>query len=549
MRLLAWLGKGLAGLCGLLVPVGSRARAWRGLSPPWRWLLHLACVAAVLAGLGWLNYQFDLERFLRAPLPWLRKVWLPLLFFFVYLNLWLGWWLWQLLGPDQETSAYPDLDAAWAEAVRAVERAGLEVTRVPLFVVLGRPEAPEEALFQASRLEWAVAPAPRRPDAPLHVYANSEAIFVTCPGASLLARHAALLTGGADPGPNGQGEAAPADLTARGADRAGAPPGTSQPRPRLGRAGQAREPGPSPGARADAEQRALGLLFAEEEAERARQRAERRPFLLTNVDEAERLTARLRHLCRRITRARRPYCPVNGVLVLLPFAASDSDTAANQTGAVCQHELTVVREELRVHCPVVVLVCDGERVPGFCELVQRFPEDRRDRHLGKQFPHLTELDAAALPEMIAGAVRWLCEALVPALVYRLLRPADPDGAERPDGVAGNVRLYHFLCQMRQRQERLCRLVLRGVAPGEKTGPVVQGAFPLRGCFLAGTGRDAAREQAFVAGVFHQLLKNQNVVSWTADALAEEADYKRWTRCGYLALGLFTLALLALGCFW
>src|SRR5262249_6819049 len=70
--------------------------------------------------------------------------------------------------------------------------------------------------------------------------------------------------------------------------------------------------------------------------------------------------ARLEHICRLIVRDRHPYCPVNGVLVLLPLAGTDSDDDAADTGNVCQRDVAVVTRALKVHCPLFALVCDME---------------------------------------------------------------------------------------------------------------------------------------------------------------------------------------------
>ena len=57
-----------------------------------------------------------------------------------------------------------------------------------------------------------------------------------------------------------------------------------------------------------------------------------------------------------IARQRRPYCPINGVVVLLPLAATDSDDTAAQATTACELDLTVVSEmlNLRVHQLFVV---------------------------------------------------------------------------------------------------------------------------------------------------------------------------------------------------
>src|SRR5262249_52741041 len=91
----------------------------------------------------------------------------------------------------------------------ALEREGIDVTEVPLFLVLGRPIEGEQGLFQAAQLQLVVNHVPSRTDAPLHVYANRDSVYVSCAGTSLLGRQAAVLAGQAasavaDPAYRGQ---------------------------------------------------------------------------------------------------------------------------------------------------------------------------------------------------------------------------------------------------------------------------------------------------------------------------------------------------------
>ncbi len=247
---------------------------------------------------------------------------------------------------------------------------------------------------------------------------------------------------------------------------------------------------------------------------------------------------RLRHLCRLIVRDRLPYCPLNGVLLLLPLAATDDEAIANQTGAVCERDLQIIEEVLQVSCPLTILIGDMEQMTGFREFIARFPEENRGRRLGRSFPYLPEVDRPSLPRILESGVEWIGESLMPPLLYRLLHVGKGD-EDRASAIAGNRRLYQFFHDLRRRQPHLGRLLLRAVArPGS--------AMWLSGCYLAATGADADREQAFVADVFRQIIDGQNFVSWTADALAEERAYRRLVRFGYVCLGLLAIAVLALG---
>jgi hypothetical protein len=60
---------------------------------------------------------------------------------------------------------------------------------------------------------------------------------------------------------------------------------------------------------------------------------------------------------------------------------------------------------------------------------------------------------------------------------------------------------------------------------------------LGGVYLAGTGRETA-DQAFVQGVFQRVLDGQNAVSWSPEAVADDARLNRLTVMGYVGLAVF-----------
>jgi hypothetical protein len=66
-----------------------------------------------------------------------------------------------------------------------------------------------------------------------------------------------------------------------------------------------------------------------------------------------------------------------------------------------------------------------------------------------------------------------------------------------------------------------------------------------GCYVAATGADKDSDQAFVGGVLHLLIKNQDKVSWMQTALRRDARDQRLAGLGYLLLGGLWLAVLAL----
>src|SRR5439155_1397750 len=118
---------------GLLLPVFAKATDFRRWNP-WVWrILHLLLVAGILVATWWLNAYFGLGVLLQnVPLAY-RQFFLPVLFLLVYALSWLGYWLWRLFGEEEAAADFPDVDAAWAEAVRKLDAAGVALADAPLF--------------------------------------------------------------------------------------------------------------------------------------------------------------------------------------------------------------------------------------------------------------------------------------------------------------------------------------------------------------------------------------------------------------------------------
>jgi hypothetical protein len=501
-----------------------------------RWVLHFVLVALILVGLYFLNRWLGLEKLLRSDWPQLHPYWLPLLFLIVYVLLWLGGWLWSLTGPDHIGDDFPDLNQAWDLAVSTLYRSGIDLRQAPVFLVLGRTESPPHELFDAT-LRLRVS-APQGSVLPLRVYASQDRVFITCPGASLLARQARTLTQQsydtelapadseqgtaveetAQAGKVLQGQAAPEAVAA--ATPAAAPgAGAASAQPQTGGAvgvAEADEP------LSEEDQRVLGLLQTEGlgTGERARKMT---TSFLKDPAEVRVLTARLQYLCRLIRRDRKPYCPINGILVLVPHAALEDDLDASQTATACRLDLQVIRQTLQVQCPVFALVCDMERSEGFRQFLYRLPGRQNISRLGQRFPLYPDVDEHEIPRLVDTGTSWLTNALLPSLVYNLFRLETPPGVRGrevapAEALTENSRLYDFLWEMRDQRRRLSRLLARGLLLDQPR------AYYFGGVYLAGTGQNMS---AFIPGVFLRLLQNQNFLSWTPQALAAERRYRSW----------------------
>jgi hypothetical protein len=492
------------------------ADAWRsaaGRPGPARVALVTLVLAVVSILLALLNDRLGLSPFVAAPSAILRNFWLPLLFLLVCLNVWLIGSLWRIWKSGQDSPEFAEIDRAWREARLALRRAAVELGELPVFLVLGDPLGGGQSLFHASGMPMAVSDVPRRPDAPLHVFATYEAIFVTCPGLSALGHLARSRTSHPDdeatppdaptaarPAGEGAGSAAPASVSGEG-------PATPVAATGPDRASAAGRP-------------AIGERSLE--------------ILLSQTAEAEAITQRLKHLCKILLRDRLPYCPINGILLLLPFAATDSEAAARQAGTACHLDLTVIRDALQLDCPVFALLCDVETAPHFDRLLEESSEEQRSRPMGRSFPLVPDLQISDRIRMVETGGDWIGHAFLMPLFYRLLRFNATGDAIRDD-IGENARLFRFFAEMHGRARRLGRLLGRLISLDQR------GQIMLGGGFIAGTGRDPRREQGFVAGVLRLLIDGQNFVAWTPEAIRHEANYRRLATLGNLgAAGLVIL---------
>lgn len=425
---------GLRTLIGLVFPAwGMRRRGSMVLA------LHLPVLALILGGLWYLNGHWRLERSLFSPFPLFHRVWLPLLFFLAYALSWIAAWLCVLLGPGAFSARLLDLDEAWAKARAALDRAGLDLTERPLFLVLGRPVEEEPPLFGGAGMSWKVQGTPRGPSAPFHFYAGQDGIFIVW----------------RETGFHGQ------------------------------------------------------------------------PTSLRDPAALEQQRARLSYLCRLIQRDRLPYCPINGLLALVPFPALQDEGSAERAGLSLNVLLQTARVSLQVECPTTLLITDLQQAPGFCTFLEKIPPDRRTKLLGQPFALVPDLDSSEAPAMFEAGIN----GFIQGDLWNLLEPCFQVEADAT-ALRKNGDLYRFWESLHLARGRLARLLAQS-AQSDDAPPLVTG------CFLAANGV----EQAFLPGVFRLLPRNQNLLTWTPRALADEQSFLRSARWAYVA---FVVLLLALG---
>ena len=510
----------------ILLPMFFRPRTHAGLYG----VLHAIVVILVTGGLGYLQWHFGLKKFVGYGPNWLRISWLPVMFALCYLLAWFAWWLWKLFQTDDEAARFSDLDACWAEIMAALSKSGIGLGDTPIYLALGRFRGQDGGFFQTGQ-PLAINGAPGD-GAPVQLYAHREAIYLTCTGASLAGRQANLLEGAAAAGaPSATGSVGiNVDKSIGMSEVAGtgSPIGDVQQIIRKAR-------DENRGLTADEHRQIRELTGVSGDTNKQALRSSHQS-VLKSAEEADEHTARLRYLCRLLSRAREPLCPLNGVILMVTLNATDTDEDAQQFGLVLQRDLQTIRESARLHCPIFALVGDMQRLQGADDFLAQFPADKRRQRMGKGFPLVPDLPADAVLGAVESSVRWIFDALIPYWVFKLFR-VELHNSPVKMVVDGNAQLFFFLNDLRERSARLSRLVARAVVFGLEAPPL------FGGCYLAGP--DTGSGAPFVPGFLKRLDEAQGFVAWTADAFAADASYSSRTKFGYTLLGLGAIAVAAL----
>ena len=531
----------LRAMVGLIIPMFAEAADFRSW-PTWVRLLVAAIVFGVIIfGLWWLNNLAVVQSYLitYAPQP-IRLIYLPLVFTLLCVLSWIGYFWWKLFS-QEDAAEYPDIQDAWEEAVRKLKQSGIRVGDVPMYLIVGRPESGDDSLFLASgqKIEIRV---PNTPAPPIRIFAGKDAIFVTCSGASTWGRFVERL---------GNPDAIGGDLPGGGSSPANA---TIMPGTALQGVDQSLQDEfydllrlQSDGKLTPADERRLQDLGDIVQA--ARTDLARRVTMAS--DELTMCPRRLAYLCRLIATERRPWCPLNGVLVLLPWAALETDELSRTAVGVLSADLTVIRSTFRLRYPHYLMVCDLEQAAGFDEFRRGFTRDSLRSRIGQRIPLIPDRPADEMPAVLESVADWVRLNVMPSFVLNWLRLDWPPEARKTSQFVPtyNRKLFLFLFDLYRRGPRLGRVLANGI-PVERTidrdDPV--SALPLiGGCYFAATGREE-RNQAFVAGVFQKLTESLDAVSWSNAAFADDRSYARWTIILYLTTLVITAAT-GFGIYW
>lgn len=405
-------------------------------------------------------------------------------------------------------SAFPDIDKAWAEGMAELAKHNLNITQLPVFLILGGSSSSEiDSVVEGSRSALIVKGTPSG-RAPLRWYANDQAIYLACTGTGCLTL-ANQLTGVTSSSPD--------DLTktavSGGFDAGGTlAPGTET----MGPGDLGGDAGVRQTASADPAPGLFGTMVAgvsetmvPGQAVESRQAA----FSGTRLtrDQIDEQFARLRHVARLLKRARQPYCPHNGLMTLLPWPVIQRDAmlASREVAAAIQNDIDCISSTTELHAPITALITGMETEKGFMELIRRVGSKYARSRFGKGFDvsnTTTRHNMEALASHARGAFEdW---------VYQLFK--SPGGLTKP----GNTSLYALLCKIRSRlATRLKNMLQNGF--GRK--PEDQERNMLVGLYFAATG-SSTDTRCFIDGAVEKMNSLHDDVEWTAAARQKNRRY-------------------------
>ena len=105
-------------------------------------------------------------------------------------------------------------------------------------------------------------------------------------------------------------------------------------------------------------------------------RAKKQPVILPSRESTTKLQS-LQNVCQLIRNARQPYCPLNGVLTLVPFGTIDATgKELEELQRAIKSDLGVIRTETQLRVPITALVVGLESELGFRELVRRVGREK-----------------------------------------------------------------------------------------------------------------------------------------------------------------------------
>lgn len=238
---------------------------------------------------------------------------------------------------------------------------------------------------------------------------------------------------------------------------------------------------------------------------------------------------KLQQLANLIRSTRRPLCPINRTIIVIPVAALlGNPERLPELQQAIRRDLEILQQELQINAPVTVLISGLENHPGFVEFMRRVgPQTLQQQTLGQA----VEVGSPATRSQMEALAINACGEVEDCL-YALLQK------ETSLSSAGNTMLYRLLCDLRTGIRQSLSELLTGALATEDTGQYIAG------CYFCASGSQP-QQRGFVEAVWQLQDHGQEELDWFPQALHREALHRALCRAGWLATAALTLTWIGL----
>jgi hypothetical protein len=228
--------------------------------------------------------------------------------------------------------------------------------------------------------------------------------------------------------------------------------------------------------------------------------------------------AMLEDFCRRLRGSRRATAPINGILAWIDTPQlMDSANCSTKLGESLRKDLDELESLLGIQAPVTVVLDQMHAVPGFSELIRRLgPERASVAMLGEAFSLEKYPDSTSINQLSRNAVRTLCSA-----AYHHFHA--PNGTGQP----GNHKLFQMVAAGRGKLSRSLQPFLVqsiSVADGGNRADSRADEPTLFGGVFFASSCDEPIKQGFVRGIFSRMMDQQELLNWTSRRRQAEKRY-------------------------
>jgi|GEM_PF-1012699 hypothetical protein len=513
--------------------------------------IHYFIICCTIAVLAFYSNRLVPEASVTVPFRFVQRFYVAITFVALYLVLRVSIAAY-LLFMSRDVSEFDDINQAFEAGLEELAREGFDLQWLPVFLISGASPEQQKSIIEASKIPWKVNCSSDDPRfATLSFHASDEALFICLNDVGAMSRQ--QKKGASKGGPATKMVSNPGVQATMTPDAIrAAVQGSSCSEQSSGDAGRTLPPGrvaaivgatiPPGGAKVGSTLPpgggGFGRTMQPGEIARAAETSNKTAAVQSSFagaapagleklskDELRYERRRLEYFCQILATERGPYCPLNGLLQVIPlkWTQSRSDTYKDLMEAI-KVDLQAMHDTFHMQFPVVCMHSGLEELIGLKEFVERGNEINsrfKDSRAGSHYPSGLVIDEKSSSWVVERGLIWFRDWVYAEFAKNL---ADPK----------NRQLYQFLCSLALRRDRLAREIQTVVGELKLQQPV-----RLKGCYFAATGKEPAR-QAFVHDLILRLMSEQNDVAYLPEFITRDS------RCRLIAVVLFFLTLLVFG---